>query len=290
MRRTIALMTDTDEFPPLRDAPKGRVPEIRNAYRYLRGAHASVSGLFDVVHTLAEARTADGDGRGRVPGEEVDLLRAAIVFTSSGLDASMKRLVNDAGRALIPIPGTGARREYELFLTRKLQEPGCEQRLMSALIDVDPAGALVKYYLSERSRASFQGSGDLEKRVRNCLGVAGSRVTSESLKDLDEFFSVRNSIVHSMDYVDVESSTKYKRSNRSVNDTATLCKKTFAVAADLIHAVADVVVAATSAPVPRRPTERRKASAATSAHGHRPIAVHGLDSPPLSPSVGANGG
>ena len=38
---------------------------------------------------------------------EVDVVRSAIVFTSAGLDATMKRLVNDVGRALVPRPGTG---------------------------------------------------------------------------------------------------------------------------------------------------------------------------------------
>jgi len=154
----------------------------------------------------------------------------------------MKRLVNDAGRYLIPIAGTGARGEYEAFLARKLREPEPDKRLLSAMIHVDPATALVEYYLAERSRASFQGSGDLEGRVRKSLGIAGSRVPSATLQSLDEFFIARNSIAHSMDYVDVGTSNRSRRFHRSADETATLCNGTFAVAADLIHAAADVVI------------------------------------------------
>ena|GEM_PF-1075221 len=240
-RPNIAPMVD---FEALRDAPKGRVPEVRNAYRFLRGAHSSVSRLFEVVQNMSQSRrTTNRDARGRMASEEVDVLRAAIVFTSSGLDASMKRLVNDAGRYLVPIAGTGARGEYEAFLRRKLSEPEQDKRLLTAVASIDPAGALMEYYLAERSRASFQGSGDLESRVRKCLGIAGSRVPTATLQNLDEFFVARNSIVHSMDYVDVGTSAKSRRFHRSSDETTALCNGTFAVAADLIHAVADVVIA-----------------------------------------------
>ncbi len=38
----------------LRDGPKEKVPEVRNAYRFLRGAHNSVQGIVNASQALAE--------------------------------------------------------------------------------------------------------------------------------------------------------------------------------------------------------------------------------------------
>ena len=62
--------------------------------------------------------------RGRKSKSEIDILRSAIVLTSAGLDASMKRLVTDVGRHLIMQNGTGARHEYEEQLKRDGETEG----------------------------------------------------------------------------------------------------------------------------------------------------------------------
>ena len=232
------------QLAPLADGPKGRVPEIRNAYRYLRGAHSSVEGLFDAAQRLSNARRADNENtKGRMAQEEVDMLRAAVVFTSSGLDASMKRLVNDVGRHLINQPGTAARAQFEAYLKQDLAAPTVNADLRSAIIRVDPSTALIDYYLAARTKASFQGSGDLKSRVRGSLGIADQRVPLSRLKSLDDFFGVRNSIVHSMDYRDVSSASTTARVHRSADQVVGLCGQAFDVAADLMHAAAEVVIA-----------------------------------------------
>lgn len=196
-----------------------------------------------MVQSMSQARReANANAQGRMAKEEVDLLRAAIVFTSSGLDASMKRLINDAGRYLIPRE-TGARGQYVAFLNQEMKSSQPDASMRDAVLSADPAGGLMDYYLGARAKASFQGSGDLEKRVRNCLGIAAERVPLERLKSLDEFFTVRNSIVHNMDYQDIEISIRTRRIHRSNDETARLCNLTFEIAADILHAAAEVVIA-----------------------------------------------
>jgi hypothetical protein len=54
-------------------------------------------------------RGSNPNTKGRMTRDEIGILRSAIVLASSGLDASMKRLVNDVARNIssknFPIPG-----------------------------------------------------------------------------------------------------------------------------------------------------------------------------------------
>lgn len=169
---------------------------------------------------------------------EVDVVRSAIVFTSAGLDATMKRLVNDVGRALVPISGTGARHQYQEYLKQSLAAPTIDVRLRDAVIDVDPNSRLLDVYLSERTRASFQGSTDLKTRVRSVLGIARSKVPDGHLENLDEFFVARNAISHDMDLKNPATDST-ARHHRDVEVVIRQCDQVFAVAALLIGGAAD---------------------------------------------------
>jgi hypothetical protein len=176
--------------------------------------------------------------------QEVDLLRSAIVFASSGLDASMQRLVNDAARYLILHPmATTARVQYEQFLQGELRAAVVNGALQTAVISRDPAEATLRYYLAVRTKASYQGSGDLEKRVRNVIGISNARLPTATLRSLDDFFLARNRIVHSLDYEDVANSNSRKRRHLRIEEAHDLCNQVFAVAADLFAASAEVLAA-----------------------------------------------
>jgi len=228
----------------LREFPRGGVPELRNAYRYLRGAHGSVSGLLDLAQTLSvNRRAANGTPLGRHSEQEVDLLRSAIVFSSSGLDASMKRLVNDAGRYLIARP-TAAQAQYRQFMRQQLAADSVDTLLRDAVVAPGAEDALLTYYLTVRTRSSFQGSSDLKTRVRSVLGIPDQRMPQATLKVLDPFFRARNNIVHSMDYENLGNADSRARHHRSIAEATTMCDLVFDIAADLMHATAQVITAA----------------------------------------------
>ena len=227
------------KLAPLRAAPRTHAPQVRPAYRLLRGAHDSVSGLFDVVQDLSVVRR-DGNPtrKGPMVREEVDILRAAVVLTSSGLDASMQRLVRDVGGCLILRPGTGARKQYEEYMKAELS--GGAVGIRDAVLGFDPKTSLLDYYLAARTKASLQGSGDLKVRVRCVLGISKSVIPDTRLEALDQFFTVRNSIVHKMDYQKSSGATT-ARNKRAPDDVAAMCASTFRVAADFMHAAAAVL-------------------------------------------------
>lgn len=234
------------EIEPLREGPKERVPEIRNAYRYLRGAHHSVTGIVLASQSLADLRRSfNATTTGRPAGDEVDLLRSAIVMTSSGIDAAMQRVIWDAGRYLIPRTGTAARAAYEAHLKQALSgKQRVDEGMRNAIIDADPQARLIEYYLGMRARASFQGSSDLKRRVRGTLGVPNSSVPDAALESLDPFFEARNRIAHSMDYQRPDEPNRTARTHRSMDDVTGMCNNAIAVSADLLHAVADVILRA----------------------------------------------
>ncbi|WP_067484188.1 hypothetical protein [Actinomadura hibisca] len=89
------------ELSALPAKPRGKA--INPAWRFLTAAHGSVQGVFDGLGQIRDAKQSEKgkDARGRLARDEEDLLRAAIVFTSSGLDACAKRLVRDTVPLLI---------------------------------------------------------------------------------------------------------------------------------------------------------------------------------------------
>jgi hypothetical protein len=129
--------------------------------------HESVTGIleaFDAVRVKAAASKETLAGRLR--RDQVDLLRAAMVFTSSGLDAVCHRLVRDAAPPLIE-RGGGAKAQFDAYLRDQLAQPRSPDGLLDAVISPNPRTALIDRYVSAKTSASFQGSADLRKRLRD---------------------------------------------------------------------------------------------------------------------------
>jgi len=91
---------------------------------------------FDAVRVNAAASKATLAGRLR--RDQVDLLRAAMVFTSSGLDAVCHRLVRDAAPPLIE-RGGGAKAQFDAYLRDQLDLHRAPDGLLDALTAADPA-------------------------------------------------------------------------------------------------------------------------------------------------------
>src|SRR4051812_37784508 len=96
-------------------------PPSTGALGFFVGCHSSVTGLFDALATVREAKQeyTGQDARGRLARDEEDLLRAALVFTSSGLDACCKRLLRDTLDTLIA-GNVNAGRKFQDFVKQEL--------------------------------------------------------------------------------------------------------------------------------------------------------------------------
>lgn len=224
--------------------PNVIAPSVRQARRLLEGSYRSVDDILIAAQELEKVRrTGNGSTKGRRAQREVDLLRAALVFSSAGIDASMRRLVNDAGRVLIRASGTGAHAQYREFLKQAIPAKSVDSGLRDVLLDMEIEETILTYYLSQKTKASFQGSGDLKKRVVTVLGLPTSTLDQSIMDDLDEFFSARNEIVHQMDFTEGLGSS-VARQSRDINDVVEQCNSALGVAAELVNATVSTLTKA----------------------------------------------
>src|SRR6266508_2282304 len=72
-------------------------PGTETAQRFLASAYDSVEAVLQTLNTVRQQRRLEtGRTLRRLTSPEEDLLRAAIVFTGAGLDATLKQLIRDA--------------------------------------------------------------------------------------------------------------------------------------------------------------------------------------------------
>ena len=223
------------QLRPLPDAPAGRCPEVRQPWRYLAATHETVGGLLESFTVVRErARQEKRSPRGRLSADQVNLLRAALVFTSSGLDATCQSLLTHALPRLISTGGS-AQKRYAKFIELQLKSANTSSELTAAVMSADPRTALIDVYLAAKTKASFQGSKDLKDRVMGSLGLPNKALPSARFSALDRFFTARNDIVHQLDY-EAPSSASTKRHHRAPAEVTATCDTTLALLADLIEA------------------------------------------------------
>jgi hypothetical protein len=96
------------------------VQEADTAQRFLASAYDAVNAVLDNLDKVRAARRQQGgDIRGRLTASEEDLLRAAIVFTGAGLDATLKQLIRDTLPTLLE-SNQQAHEKFERFTTERL--------------------------------------------------------------------------------------------------------------------------------------------------------------------------
>lgn len=227
----------------LTDLPARRpykCPETEPSWRYLRSAHTSVTGLFDGLHQLrlVEQQGRDKDTRGKLSDDQKDLLRAALVFTSSGLDACVTRLLRDTLATLIA-SNKQAEKEFKDWVSRQLNSkvPG---NIREAILDQNPRDRLVDHYIENLAKPSLQGTDDLIK-VRKALGLTETKVSQESVDQLKPFFAARNEIVHELDLTEPTGPGSSARRSRSMEAVRDQCDRALQLLVLIIQATAETV-------------------------------------------------
>ncbi|GAB1331656.1 hypothetical protein [Streptomyces sennicomposti] len=225
-------------------SPLGRRPykaaEVVPAWWRLKSTHDSVTGLFDTLHLVRHTRAAQNkkSTRGRLHSDAQDLLRAAIVFTSAGLDSAVQALIHHAVPVLITQPGT-PRMKYETFIENHTRASSVEEDFLAALKQQDPGAALVDLYVASKTKASFQGSGDLKDRAGASLGITNQQIPKARYTALDEFFTARNDVAHRLDMENVSASTtKPLRNIRPQQYVLQMCDQALLLVRDLIKETA----------------------------------------------------
>jgi hypothetical protein len=217
-------------------APCG-VAGTETAQRFLASAHDSVESVFDSLDNL---RTARGAGRGRLTSSEEDLLRAAIVFTGAGMDATLKRLIRDT---LPPVLDRSeqAHDMFEGFAARQIGtgETADRKKIAKYLVAASARLQLIDEYVYDLTGSSLQSAEEVEKTAR-ALGIE-DRALLRRIPELKPLFVARNEVSHELDLQELERPGDRTRRGRSMAPTANMCSGGLEVAQLIVNAVGQLI-------------------------------------------------
>jgi hypothetical protein len=216
-------------------------PGTDTAQRFLAGAYDSVNGVLESLDTLRAIRKkGQGDIRGRMPESEADLLRAAVVFTGAGLDATLKQLIRDALPKLLE-SSTQAHDKFESFAAGRLGtgEIADAKVIARYLTSSDPRGRLIEDYVYDLTGSSLQSAEEVQLSA-GALGIDGAPLRKR-ITNLRPLFVMRNEISHELDLQRPEKQGDRSRRTRSMPKTIEQCHEGLEVAQLIINAVGNLL-------------------------------------------------
>lgn len=210
----------TDSLP----SAYSRKRELKRAVKVFDRTKDSVNHFHTVYKSL-------GSKQGSPTHVRQDLLRAMIVFTSSGLDALLKQVISD-GLSEVIERNSSAHELFVKFIERRLKKTDSEivvadLRFLSEMLGaVDQRHRLIKEYEYDLTSGSLQSKEEIY-RVLNAFAVPNHEVIQKSEeKTVEEFFSTRNEIIHEMD-IEFSDSTKSNTRKRRSDDVSRRCVSMF---------------------------------------------------------------
>lgn len=205
-----------------------------NAFVVLCNAHEAAASFLDQFVKSRQARKAKGTST----NVEQDLLRAMLVFASSGLDSMVKHLIRDTLSAVIE-RDQGALEMLKESVRRNLYRDRVldAQLLVDALVANDPKALLVEGLVYELTASSLQSSEQLF-RVASFFNIPTSQLTADP-KGLGQVFKIRNEISHEMD-IDFSQPNRNRRP-RSQNAMIVHANTLFSVGRAFLERVDDKI-------------------------------------------------
>jgi hypothetical protein len=174
--------------------PRPKHACLRDAHSILLRAVESAESFFDAFNEVRRARGA----KGTPTDHEQDLLRAALMFATAGLDAMAKQLVEDALRVVIA-KDVGANSQFREYVQGRLARSAAVdiKYLAHALVSDNPRTHLQGELIKELTGSSLQ-SNDQLFRVAAYFAIGADEISRDPTK-LKAIFHARNQIAHEMD-------------------------------------------------------------------------------------------
>lgn len=185
---------------PLPAAPaKPQFEECERAHHILVTTHSTCQSFIDTMQQVVA-------GRGGYPlpsTSEQDLLRAALVFASSGVDAVIKQLVQDALPVVLDATEgqNGAAANFSDYVRTALSRDPAKaaEVLARSLTAYVPRNSLIEWFQRELKANSLQ-SKDQIFQVASYFDIPTADLCSgNEIKKLTDAFRMRNSMLHEMD-------------------------------------------------------------------------------------------
>lgn len=198
--------------------PEPQSEKCKKAFYIIESAHQSVTDIFAVFESLRSTKKK----KGTTTDQEQDLLRAMLVFASSGLDSMIKQLVRDTLDE-VHEKNTDTQKGFEDFAAKFLRQKTGDAAnhvdikvLSKILTNRNPRAALLQELQKDLTANSLQSADQILKvAAAFTIGTSDLKATPEELK---EIFSARNMIIHEMD-IDF---SKHNRSRRQRKRDATV--------------------------------------------------------------------
>ena len=155
--------------------------------------------MLDTLDTMRGVRRDRGERvTGRLTSQEEDLLRAAIVFTGAGLDATLKRLIRDTLPRLLET-NVQAQKKFEAFAAQRLGASELADTRMVAryLVAANPREALIDDYVYDLTGSSLQSAEQVQSTA-GALGIDDAELR-QRVNSLGALFTARNQVSHELD-------------------------------------------------------------------------------------------
>lgn len=193
----------------------------------LSSTKETIESFFEIYKGFEKEKSSDEKNQ--------DLLRAIILFSSSGIDAIVKKLINDTIATVIN-NDEGAAKQFKDFVDKKIQENknGINSKLLSELFTCDnPKEQLISVLKRDLTANSLQSAEELFK-VASYFNIPTIEL-SISVDELKKIFKVRNQISHEMD---VElNSVDFKRNKRTKKEAEEISKELLKLAEKFIFLI-----------------------------------------------------
>lgn len=223
----------------LKAMPDGFAHEATDkSQRFLISAHEAVEAVFDTLHTIRQLRKEEGGGiQGQLTNNENDQLRAAIVFSGAGLDATLKQMIRDTLPPLLEADDEQAHKKFEGFAHEKLGtgEIADTRAIARYLTSASPRERLIEDYIYDLTGSSLQSAEEVQK-VAGALGI-DDKDLRKKITGLKPLFEARNAISHELDLQSPEKPGDRTRRSRPIGQTKSICYSSFEVGQLIVNQV-----------------------------------------------------
>ena len=170
------------------------------------------------------------------------MLRAAIVFTGAGLDATLKQLIRDTLPTLLETSHQ-AHDKFESFAGDRLGTGEAADTKMIAryLTSTDPRSRFIEDYIYELTGSSLQSAEEVQKTA-GALGI-DDEALRRRIAGLRTLFVARNEISHELDLRRPEQRGDRTRRSRAIDHTKGLCQEGLEVGQLIVNAVGTLIQA-----------------------------------------------
>jgi hypothetical protein len=184
---------------------------LKNSYIIISKAHDASSSFLEIFNITRTNRNA----RGTPTDAEQDLLRAMLIFASSGLDSMVKQLTRDSLSLIIDLD-EGAHQYFSQFVERKLKknEEFNYKFIADIISDKNPRIKLIDELVNTLTSDSIQSLEQLFK-VAAFFNIPSKKITSDP-NLIKKIFSIRNEISHEID-IDFSQPNRNRRPRSKTN-------------------------------------------------------------------------